>query len=141
MYEQRMTNSVPKVNGVNRRSIAKTKIDSRLQNQGTIFRTHKDKNNPYVQIRKTVFEDNRLSWAARGVMGYLLSKPDHWIVRFGDLLNKGPAKRTALRRVIKELEKYGYMRRARVRNDGGRFSWFTEVYESPIDSEPIAETN
>ena len=100
--------------------------------KGTIFRTHKNKDNPYVQINKEVFEDARLSWGAKGLMGYLLSKPDGWTVRFADLMNRGPEKRTALRRVLKELEAFGYMQRVRSRNDAGRFEWTTEVYESPI---------
>ena len=98
----------------------------------TIFRTNKDKDNPYVQVNKGVFEDPRISWDAKGLMGYLLSKPDGWIVRFGDLMNHGTAKRTALRRIMRELERYGYMQRIRTRSDAGRFEWLTEVYESPV---------
>ena len=99
---------------------------------GTIFRTNKDKDNPYVQINKGVFEDSRISWAAKGLMGYLLSKPDGWTVRFYDLVNHGPQKRGALQRVLKELEQYGYMHRERIRNEAGRFEYVTEVYELPV---------
>jgi hypothetical protein len=99
---------------------------------GTIFRTNKDKDNPYVQINKQVFEDTRISWAAKGLMGYLLSKPDGWTVRFYDLVNHGPQKRNALQRVLKELARYGYMNRKRIRNEAGRFEYVTEVYELPV---------
>jgi len=33
---------------------------------------------PFVVIDRRVLEDERLTWAARGVLGYLLAKPDDW---------------------------------------------------------------
>ena len=39
----------------------------------------------YVIIEQSVVEDSRLSWAARGILGYLLSRPDSWQVRVKDL--------------------------------------------------------
>ena len=99
---------------------------------GTILRTNKNKDNPFVMIDKGVFEDSRISWAAKGLMGYLLSKPDGWIVRVGDLMNNGTAKRTALRHILRELERCGYMQRVRTRSEAGRIEWVTEVYESPV---------
>ena len=49
------------------------------KNKKTIFRVDKDKQNPYVIINKQVFEDPSISLKAKGVIGYLLSKPDNWI--------------------------------------------------------------
>ncbi|MFW2440514.1 MAG: hypothetical protein ACN4GR_14220 [Arenicellales bacterium] len=44
----------------------------------TIIRaTRRDR---YVTIEQHVIEDARLSWAARGLLAYLLSKPDDWKV-------------------------------------------------------------
>ena len=97
----------------------------------TIFRVRKDKRNPYVQIHKAVFEDKKLSWAAKGLLGYLLSKPDNWKVRYSDLIKHGPAKRHAIRRIVKELEEYGYIQRNKIRNKDGTFTWHVDVYESP----------
>ena len=37
-----------------------------------------------TEARKSI-EDERLSWAARGLLGYLLSKPDDWKVLVNDL--------------------------------------------------------
>ena len=39
----------------------------------------------YVIIEQSVVEDSRLSWAARGILGYLLSRPDNWQIRVTDL--------------------------------------------------------
>jgi hypothetical protein len=34
----------------------------------------------FVTINQDAVEDSRLSWAARGLLGYLLSRPDDWKV-------------------------------------------------------------
>ena len=96
-----------------------------------IIRVNRDKYNPYAIIPKTILEDRRLSWAARGVLGYLLSKPDGWQVRFWDLIKQGNLKRDAMQKILKDLQAYGYMHRVRIQNEQGRFEWLTEVYENP----------
>jgi hypothetical protein len=40
---------------------------------------------PYVVIDRRPPEDERQSWAARGLLGYLLAKPDDWQLRVSDL--------------------------------------------------------
>jgi len=94
-----------------------------------IYRTVKNKE--YFHASNEPFNDERLSWEARGVIGYLLSKPDGWECRNYDLLNKGPSGEHKLKRILAELRQYGYLRRYRVHADGGRFDWVTEIYESP----------
>jgi hypothetical protein len=41
----------------------------------SIIRCQK-KRHPYAQIDKTPLLDTRLSWKARGILAYLLTKPD-----------------------------------------------------------------
>lgn len=95
----------------------------------TTIRVKKDAR--YFAASNEPFNDKRLSWEARGLMGYLLSKPDNWEVRKGDLEEQGPAKDHKIRRMLAELRKYGYMNRIRISNPDGTFTWITEVYESP----------
>ena len=102
----------------------------------TIFRTHKRKEDPFVRVDKDLVNDSRLGWDTRGLLTYLLGKPNDWTVRMSDLMQQGPAKLTALRRMIKEAEAYGYMRRERHQGRGGKFIWITHVYEVP--DEPSA---
>jgi len=94
-----------------------------------IVRVRKDAR--YFVASNIPFNDERLSWEARGVMGYLLSKPDDWQTRMADLVNKGPAKMKAIRRILAELRAAGYMSRKRVSVAHGHFSWITTIYESP----------
>ncbi len=98
---------------------------------GGIIRTKKDKG--YFVASNRPFNDSRLSWAARGVLAYLFSKPDDWELRFSDLLNQGDLGRDALRGVLKELQRYGYLVRQIVRGAGGRVAWESVVYETPVD--------
>lgn len=94
-----------------------------------IVRVRKDAN--YFAASNEPFNDKRLSWESRGLMGYLLSKPDHWQINMEDLLKQGPAGEHKLRRMMAELRKCGYMNRIRITMPGGVFDWITEVYESP----------
>ena len=51
----------------------------------TIFRISKNKENPYVMMDRRPIENAELSWGAKGVLAYLLSRPDNWTVRLQDL--------------------------------------------------------
>ncbi len=95
----------------------------------TTIRVKKDER--YFSASNEPFNDTRLSWESRGLMGYLLSKPNDWQVRMTDLDKQGPAGEHKLRRMLAELRKAGYMNRIRVVREGHKFDWITEVYESP----------
>ena len=95
----------------------------------TIIRVRKDAR--YFTASNEPFNDRRLSWEARGLMGYLLSKPDSWEVNMIDLSKNGPAGEHKLRRMLAELRSAGYMNRVRITLEKGKFDWLTEVYESP----------
>lgn len=103
-----------------------------------IIRVSKGKDNPFVMINKLTLTDSELTWEARGVLAYLLSKPDDWQVRVWDLVKQGPGGRQRMQRILKELETAGYMERRRLRNGNGTFYWETLVYERPtIGGKPI----
>jgi hypothetical protein len=94
-----------------------------------IFRLEKTEH--YARIANSVFEDRRLSWEARGLLGYILSKPDDWKVRLFDLVARGPAGEHKLRRMLRELEAAGYLYRRRYRRADGTFEWIVIVLEHP----------
>jgi len=95
----------------------------------TTIRVKKDAN--YFAASNEPFNDERLSWEARGLMGYLLSKPNDWKVQQKDIMNKGAAGERKVKRMLAELRKAGYMNRIRVTLEHNKFDWITEVYESP----------
>ncbi|MEK5175109.1 conserved phage C-terminal domain-containing protein [Heyndrickxia sp. FSL W8-0496] len=96
----------------------------------TTIRTKK-RENPFVQIDKSIFTNSDISWKAKGILGYLLSKPDDWVTYITDLEKRSTDGRDSVRKGLKELEDHGYLRRKRVR-DGGKFKgWEYTVYEIP----------
>lgn len=106
---------------------------------GEIIRVQHDRAHPYVVSSRALPEDERLSWAARGLLWYLLAKPDTWQVMFNDLLRAGDAGRDRLRGLLRELETVGYLGRARIHNAQGHWQWVSTIYENPADREPSPE--
>jgi len=108
----------------------------------------KKRENPYVQIDKRVFEDTRLSWRAKGIMGYLLSKPDGWKVNVSDIWGKGKEGRNAVQDCMAELRLYGYADLITTHDANGNFTgkeWvvseepkggFTDATEKPEMDNP-----
>lgn len=92
----------------------------------------KKRENPYVQIDHRILEDARLSWRAKGVLAYLLSKPPEWEVRSEDVINKSTDGRDAVRSAMAELKELGYAELINTR-DGRR--WV--VREEPSPEKPF----
>lgn len=78
--------------------------------------------NPYAQIDKRVLEDNRLSWRAKGILAYLLSKPSGWKVNVKDIWNNGAEGRNAVQDCLVELQKIGYAELKTVTGEHGKLS-------------------
>lgn len=97
------------------------------------FRVQKNRENPYVMLDKFSINDSALSWKAKGLLAYLLSKPDDWIVKEHDLVAHATDGRDSVRATIRELEAAGYLARGARRRDGkGRlFEREYQVFERP----------
>ena len=77
------------------------------------------------------FQDERLSWEAKGVLGYLFSKPEDWTPRMYDIVQNGPCEKYKIKSVFEELEENGYMRREKVRGEDGTLDWEVTVSDHP----------
>ena len=99
----------------------------------TIIRTPKDGSSPYVATSRAAAQDERLSFEARGMLWYLLSKPSDWKVVIGDLMKAGHCGRDRVYRILRELQTAGYLMRERQQQDAkGRLMPATyRVYERP----------
>ena len=110
-----------------------------------IIRTeHKKEKGEFYIAYKAAAQDTRLSWAARGMLHYLFSRPDNWQVRPDDLLNQGPDGREKNRNILKELAQVGYLKRIKTRGDDGKFTWQSVLYEwvdpeSPLQAIPSTD--
>ncbi|MEV0370640.1 hypothetical protein AB0I10_12540 [Streptomyces sp. NPDC050636] len=76
-------------------------------------------------------EDSRLSFRARGILAYLIAKPDSWTVRTESIAKAGKEGRDAVREAVKELKTFGYYRVVNERHADGTLTRVTEVYDSP----------
>jgi len=100
----------------------------------TIHRTPKDREHPFVQIDNRAVEDAELSWRARGILAYLLSKPDDWQIRVGDLVRHGVDGEQSARSGLRELATRGYLRRRRLRDpDTGRYARYVYTIQEVPD--------
>lgn len=81
----------------------------------------------FVIIDQRAIEDTGLSWAARGLLGYLLSRPDDWKVLVNDLRKRGDLGRDGIYRLLRELRQAGYMRFVRKRDRQGRIRGSTYI--------------
>lgn len=110
----------------------------------------------FVTIENGMFHDANLSFKAKGILGYVLTKPDGWIVRIPDLMNHSTDGEKAIRSGIKELREKGYLRFFRTQTPDGKWKgiiWeyddvpffekeplLTEIIEVPFEVEKDEET-
>lgn len=67
-----------------------------------------------------------LTFEARGVMAYLLSKPDDWIIQIEDLMAEGGIGRDKVKNILKELRDAKYLLTEMRHDENGRFVGKTE---------------
>lgn len=84
----------------------------------------------FTQVDRRSAEDERLSFRARGLLVWLLSKPDDWKVDSTSIARHTTEGREAVRTAMRELETHGYLVRKRERVKG-RWATETVVYEHP----------
>jgi hypothetical protein len=103
----------------------------------SIVRVVKNKDNPYVIMNKEFLSDDRLSWKAKGILSYLLSKPDDWTVIVEHLIKQSKDGRDSVYAGLKELKEYCYMEKYPVKDDKGKILyWESKVYETPFTEKP-----
>ena len=97
-----------------------------------IIRVIKDKENPYVMLNKEFIESPELSWKEKGLLAYLLSKPDNWKVYLKQLIKASQNGKESTASAILGLVQKGYIERTQKTKKSGQFSGYDyTVYESP----------
>lgn len=86
----------------------------------------------WTSIPNETLEDARLSWRARGILAYLLSRPANWETDSERLAAIAKEGRDAVRTALTELERTRYLFRVKVQGAGGL--WATEyvLYDRPL---------
>lgn len=82
----------------------------------------KRKSHNYSIIDNAPLSDSRLSYRARGVLAYLLTKPDEWEVNMKEIESGGKEGREAIRAAFNELKALGYAELKAEKGRGGAFA-------------------
>lgn len=96
----------------------------------------------YYVLDNRIVEDRRLSWDARGLLIFLLAKPDHWTVSIEHLRAQTRDARKATGRdgiyaILAELRDAGYLTAEQSREAGGAFGQTNYVVsEVPCPPQP-----
>lgn len=80
----------------------------------------------FYHLDKRISEDTRLSWAARGLLIFLLGKLDHWKISIAHLQKQAnesakPTGRDGIYNLLNELITIGYVQRIQNNNTDGKF--------------------
>lgn len=87
---------------------------------------------PFARVAKSMLADPKLSWRTKGVLSYLLGKPDGWKLRISDLRNSSTDGERSIRAALREARAHGYAQLVAVR-EGNRISeWVWKISDSPI---------
>ena len=87
---------------------------------------------PFAQIANAALRDNRLSFAARGILAHVLSHSGVWDAGRDYLVSESPTEgQKAVQRALNELTRYGYRSVQREQLPNGRWTTWVEWHHSP----------
>ena len=89
----------------------------------------KDKKDNYTTIDNGYLQNKNLSFKAKGIMTYILSLPDDWVIYIDQLIATSKGGESSFRSGLDELIKAGYIKRYPIIEKGQIVTWQTEVYE------------
>jgi hypothetical protein len=111
---------------------------ARKHKPATIIRAPKNNEHPYKSVRRATIEDPRLSWEERGLLSFLLVKPDDWEISIPALIKVGGAGKNKIYSMIAHLEELRYLERQEVRERGRFVGVHLLLHEIPLPE--IGET-
>jgi hypothetical protein len=95
--------------------------------------------NKYGIIPDEILNSKDLSLSAKGLYGYLQSKPDGWkfsINRMSLQLKEG---KDAIRKAVLELEKFGLLKRTPIKDKEGKWDGYDYELMGKLAEKPLAE--
>lgn len=95
-----------------------------------IFKIHR-KQRDFTQVSNAILERQGMSFKAKGVLCYLLSKPESWVPRIGEISTLGPDGKNAIQTALKELAAFGYAHLQMVTENGRAAGKAWAIHEDP----------
>lgn len=102
---------------------------------GRIIRVKHGAGEPYTRIANALMNDPELTFTALGLISYLLSKPNDWTIRLGQLVNSHVNGRRSISTAIRLAKQLGYLRVEKRRDLRGRWMSLWLVFETRQISE------
>ena len=97
-----------------------------------VFRVHKNEN--YTVLSNYHFKEKGMSLKAKGLLSLMLSLPENWDYSAAGLVTLSKDGKDSVNAALKELEKFGYLKRTQAYNENGTFSGYDyEIFEKPND--------
>lgn len=90
----------------------------------------------FTVLGNEVVRDGRLSFCARGLLAHLLSQPDGKREDIRKLTERTPEGRERVASAMRELERFGYLKRTKQRTAEGRIYTEVDVFDAPEGSFP-----
>lgn len=103
-----------------------------------VIRVNKTKD--YTVMANYHFKDKNLSLKAKGLLSMMLSLPDGWGYSVEGLAKLSSDGRDSVMATLRELERFNYLKRSRVRNESGKLGEaIYDIYERPLTEKPKLE--
>lgn len=110
-----------------------------MASEKRIHRAKHDTENPYYIASRQTSQDKAISYDALGLLHYLLSKPDDWVIQPSDL-EREKCKRNKVYVILKELIKSTYIERIYHYDDKHRVKMVEYIaHEMPLVKNPLPE--
>ena len=104
----------------------------------SVFRVHKTAN--YTVLSNYHFKEKEMSLKAKGLLSLMLSLPDNWDYSAAGLVTLSKDGKDSVNAALKELEKFGYLRRTQAIDARGKFSGYNyEIFEQPNEAAKAEE--
>ena len=95
----------------------------------SVFKIEKSKN--YTVMSNYHLRDKNLSYKAKGLLSFMLSLPDDWDYSINGLVSISKEGVKAIRNILQELQRYGYLVIEKKQNEIGQFEYEYLIYEQP----------
>lgn len=95
----------------------------------------------FTTLGNEVLRDSRLSFCARGILAHLLSQPDGKRDDIRTLTERTPEGRERVAAAMRELERFGYLKRTKTRTSEGRIYTEVDVFDTPGGPSAQVEPN
>ena len=95
----------------------------------SVFKIEKNKN--YTVMSNYHLRDRNLSYKAKGLLSFMLSLPEDWDYSINGLVAISKEGVKAIRNILQELQRYGYLVIEKKQNEVGQFEYEYLIYEQP----------